>query len=359
MESITKKGWVLLSFFIAISFLFICTPAFSAQKPVGKLSDFSGDVLIRSQGSWGVEPEIGLPLYSDDKLVTKTGTATVTFNDGAVMELKKNSNLLIEEKEETEGLFKKMKVTKRRLRMLLGKLIFKSGTGRANAETSLVSPTMVCGLRGTEVIFSMGPDNQPYLYFTEGGAAYTIGDFITGEAPGVPDEVADMNPAQRAAFAANAAAQVLANIEAKEAAGVEVPEEAKQLAQALYDEAKAYEDYYGNHLIEENNPDAGVVEDAATAARAANAAAQAARTRAQSATEALEESGEQIPAELEGDVQNLLNAVEDARRAQDAAAAALPEGYSREAVEGAEEALVPPPGPEDIWGVDVEPGSPI
>jgi len=87
----TKTIRVASAILIAVSILLFSGPAFSADKIVGRLTDFSGTVMVKSQGSWGKEIKTGLFLYSDDKVVTRAGTATVTFTDGAVMELKANS----------------------------------------------------------------------------------------------------------------------------------------------------------------------------------------------------------------------------------------------------------------------------
>ena len=65
--------------------------AFPAEEPIATLTDFSGTVLIKSRGEWGVEPTENLPLYSQDKVVTRVGIATITFTDGAVLEIKSNS----------------------------------------------------------------------------------------------------------------------------------------------------------------------------------------------------------------------------------------------------------------------------
>ena len=64
----------------ALSFLFLfalSAPAFGAGKVVARLDSFSGKVLIKSQGSWGVEPEVNLPVG------THIITLTVTDNAGA------------------------------------------------------------------------------------------------------------------------------------------------------------------------------------------------------------------------------------------------------------------------------------
>ena len=164
----------------------LSTPAFSADKIVARLTDFSGTVFIRGQGSWGVKPQKDLPLYSNDRVVTRVGKATITFNDGAVIEVRSNTNLQIEEREEEEGIVKKVKIVKRKLRLLLGKLLFR--TRRSKKKTILQTPTAVCGLRGTAGILSIGADGSAYIQFTEGGidTTYTLGEFISGVATDVP-----------------------------------------------------------------------------------------------------------------------------------------------------------------------------
>ena len=276
--------------FIAFSLLIILSaPAFSAVNPVGRLSNFSGEVLIKSQGSWGVEPVTDLPLYSDDKVVTKIGTATVTFTDGAVMELRNNSNLRIEEREETQGFFRRVKVVQRRLRLLVGKMVFR--TGKSSTKNTLETATMICGLRGTEGVLSIGADGQTYIQFTEGGASFTIGDFISGVAEDVPSEIADMNPVQRASFVAAAAASQARNAArlAQEAAGT--PGEQRMQTQAAYAAAQAAEMAAEEvkiqaTIIAESNPDPEVVEQANAAVAQAEEAAEDARDAQQEAIDA-------------------------------------------------------------------------
>ncbi|MBW1913180.1 MAG: FecR domain-containing protein [Deltaproteobacteria bacterium] len=226
----TKIIRIACAILIAVFLLLFSGPAISADKTVGHLTDFSGTVMVKSQGSWGVKIKTGLPLYSDDKVVTRAGTATVTFTDGAVMELKANSNLLIKEQEEEKGFFRKVKFTQRRLRLLVGKLIFK--TGRASkTKTNFETATMVCGLRGTA--------GTAYIQFSDGGTSFTIGDLISGVAEDVPAEIANLNPAQVAAFIATAAADQAqkAAAMAQETAGT--PEAQQAQAQAAYTAAQA------------------------------------------------------------------------------------------------------------------------
>jgi hypothetical protein len=279
-------------FSMCITFLFVMLssiPAFSANEIMGRLSSFSGEVLIKSQGSWGVEPEAGLPLYSDDKVVTRIGSATISLTDGAVIELRNNSNLRIEEREESRGFLRRIKTVERRFRLMLGKMMFKTGTSSIN--NALETPTMVCGLRGTAGTLSIGSDGETYIQFTEGGPSYTIGDFISGVADDVPTEIASMTPVQRAAFVAKAAADQAKNASAlaREAEGT--PEEKQAQAQAAYAAAKAAEQAAEEvkvqaSIIIESNPSAEVVEQAREAILEADESVKEAQDAQQDALDA-------------------------------------------------------------------------
>jgi hypothetical protein len=229
-------GWLFL-LITAFCLMSVSAPAYAADKAIAKLTSFSGTVLIKSRGDWGVKPEAGLSLYSDDKVVTKMGIATITFDDGAVIEVKANSNLLIRDTEQS-GVGKQLGAVKRELRLFLGKLLFRSGKG-SSTSTSLETTTMVCGLRGTAGTLSIDASGQTYLQFTEGGGD-TIGNFISGIAADVPVEIASLNAAQRAGFVAAAAADQAKRAAEKVAAGQGTSAEAA-LASANAAEAAARE----------------------------------------------------------------------------------------------------------------------
>ncbi|MFC1495778.1 FecR domain-containing protein, partial [Thermodesulfobacteriota bacterium] len=206
-----------------------------------------------------------------------SGTATIKCDDGAVMELKKNSNLVIEEREKKTGFLRRVAVVERRLRLMVGKLFFKTGKD-SKRETRLETPTMVCGLRGTSGVISIGADGETYIQFSEGETAFTIGEFISGEAADVPAEVANLNPAQRAAFvAAAAASQAQAAAQAAEQASG-TPEAQKAYAAAQAAELAAEEAKEEAILLAQNSPDPEVVREANEASTAANAAIQTAQT---------------------------------------------------------------------------------
>jgi len=272
--------------FIMFLFVIMSAPAFAAGTPVAKLSAFSGALLIKSQGEWGVEPVEGLPLYSDDKIVTRVGLATITFDDGAVMELKNNSNLLIYKQEKEEGLLRKTRVVQRRLRLMVGKMLFKTGT--SNTQNILETPTMVCGLRGTAGTISIAEDGTVYLQFTEGSVSYVNGEFVPGVAGDVPEALANLNPVQRAAFVAAAAADQAKNAAALAAQAAGTPEEQQAQAQAAYNAARAAE-LAAEEVIKQgqimlaDNPDPEVIEQVNAAIAQANAAVTAAQETQQQA----------------------------------------------------------------------------
>ncbi len=139
----SHKSTNVLIMVLACALIFaLATPALSREEPVGKLTDFSGAVIIKSKGSWAAKPTLNQLLYSSDKVVTQLGRATIVFNDGLEIKVSNNSNLLIKEQVEK-------KTVKRRLRLILGKLSFKTGKSKHKRETIFETPTAVCAIRGT------------------------------------------------------------------------------------------------------------------------------------------------------------------------------------------------------------------
>jgi len=260
----------------------LAVPAYAADKAIAKLTGFSGMVLIKSQGKWGVQPEKDLPLYSDDKVVTRTGVAVITFDDGAVMEIKANSNLLIRETEDAAALARGVSAVKRQVRLLMGKMFFKSGRS-TSTNTTLETTTMVCGLRGTAGVLSIDAAGVTYLQFSEGGGD-TIGNFIAGIAPDVPAELADLNAVQRAGFVAAAAADQANQVAEKLARG-EVTDADAAFAAAKAAEAAALEAKAAAEAML-NNPDPEIRKEAKRAIKEAEKAIKEAREAQRMAIEA-------------------------------------------------------------------------
>ena len=228
----------LFVYFAILFSIFIPNSAYCDGESIAHLTDFTGIVLIQSRGEWAVKPVKNLPLYSMDKVVTRIGTATITFGDGAVIDIKSNSNLLIQEIEKEKGLIKKVKTIERKILLFLGKIYFK--TGKSKVETRFETTKAVIGIRGTAGILSIGGDGKTYIHFSEGGASFMLGEFIKGIAKEVRVDLADRNPVQRATFVAKAAADQVRRTE-KKVAAKQMPKAQLNLAKAIAKETSALE----------------------------------------------------------------------------------------------------------------------
>jgi hypothetical protein len=62
---------LLITFMLSMLLMTLTSPALAVGEPIARLTDFSGTVMIKSQGAWGTRPVIGLMLYSQDRLVTR------------------------------------------------------------------------------------------------------------------------------------------------------------------------------------------------------------------------------------------------------------------------------------------------
>jgi len=238
--------------------IFLPAPAFCDGEPIARLTNFTGIVLIKSRGEWAVKPVKNLPLYSQDKVVTRIGAATITFSNGATIDIKNNSNLLIQEMESEKGLVKKVKTVHRRILLFLGKMFFKTGTGQV--QTQFETEKTVIGIRGTAGVLSIGPDGEIYITFTEGGAKLMIGDLLYNQiAPDVPTDLADQNPVQKAAYLAHAAYEKCLEARRKAARG-EISSVQELWVCAKAREMAARELTIWATALAENNPYAEVVE---------------------------------------------------------------------------------------------------
>jgi hypothetical protein len=257
MPSPVKSLFAGFSILFLFSF-FLPASACCGGEPIARLTNFTGIVLINSRGEWAVKPVKNLPLYSQDKVLTRIGAATITFSDGATLDIKNNSNLLIYERETEEGLVKKVKTVHRHILLFLGKMFFKTGTGQV--QTQFETDKAVIGIRGTAGILSIGADGQIYITFTEGGAKLTLGDLLYNQiAEDVPTEIADQNPIQKAAYQAHAAWEKCLEARRKAAKG-EISSVQELWVCAKAREMAARELTIWAKALAENNPYAEVVD---------------------------------------------------------------------------------------------------
>ena len=164
---------------------FFLIPRADAATPIAKISAYDGEVSVLSEYKMIKVTRAGQVLKQGDRVQVKIGFATVTFDDGATLNVNPYSSALIQQKEEESGFWIfKVKKTVRRITCFVGKLGFTSG--RSIKDNYLQTPTAVAGLRGTKA--EIGYDNaNNYLNMISGEIAVTYGDFIRGffENPGV------------------------------------------------------------------------------------------------------------------------------------------------------------------------------
>ena len=212
---------------------FVLTPGADAATPIASISAFDGDVSILSDYKMTKVTQAGQVLKQGDRVQVKVGFATVTFNDGATLNVNPYSSAMIQEQEEETGFWIfKVKKTVRRITCFIGKLKFKSG--KSIQDNYLQTPTAVAGLRGTEA--EVGYDNvNNYLNMISGELATTYGDFLRGffENPGV--DAAAQNQVFQALEAAAAASKAAApgDSQAQQAAQVAALQAIQTAAQEM------------------------------------------------------------------------------------------------------------------------------
>lgn len=94
--------------------LFIANPVFAGLEGVATLYSFSGDIFMKSDGLWGVEPQKGLPVYHGDKFTTAGDSfVRIRFHDGSFLDILPNTNVRVAEIIGDEGLGSQKELKKR------------------------------------------------------------------------------------------------------------------------------------------------------------------------------------------------------------------------------------------------------
>lgn len=153
-------GIVLVTMFLANSA--------EAATPLARISGYKGDVFVLSGTDFTKVTQVGQALKQGDTVQTKEGEAEITFEDGAVMKVRRHTSTMLQEQEEKSGwwLFKTSEWV-RRVTVQVGTLWFKSGSSKT--KNYLQTPTAVCGLRGS--IADFGFDNvMAYVNMVEGSS---------------------------------------------------------------------------------------------------------------------------------------------------------------------------------------------
>jgi len=341
------KPRILFLGFIIVMFLLAARA--DASGPIAQITGFKGEVLIQSDTKVFRLTRLGLPLKDGDRIQTKEGEVTITFNDGALMKIRPFSSTTIQQREEKSGfwIFKTRKAV-RRITCFIGKLWF--NTGASKRRHYLQTPTAVCGVRGSDGDIGFDTVNTYLNMYT--GEADIVGDVIRGSFTDPGIEAATRSRAYQAlGEAAVMAEQARTPI---------------QVAQARVAALRVMR--VASTELAENNPDmvvAGEAQVAAHVAAAHIAAAQAqiaaAQLRAAGASDAEIRAAQsaadnaQAQADLATQAAHTLyeDGVFDAGRLEEAI------GDAQEAAAGAQEvAGVPPevPGPPEPYEAPEVPG---
>ncbi len=164
---------------------FICGNALPAlaQGSIAMVSDFSGTVLVFSGEDITKLSRTQGPINNMDMVLTQSGTAKITFGDGAVLDLTSHSLVMVQEGMEKHGKLVGKKKPVRRITTYVGKIRFKSGS--SSIQNCLQTPTAVCVLSGSEA--QLCNDNVTSYLQILSGQATTMGSFVRSycESPGV------------------------------------------------------------------------------------------------------------------------------------------------------------------------------
>lgn len=149
--------------------LLIPSIALANTQSIAVLSSFSGKVIIKNKGKWGVAPVKGLRIHSGDKVVTQKGAATLVFDDESKMDIGTYSNVTVVQRTMDTD-----RHVDRRLRLLVGKAKYEQKHDPTR-KTTLVSPTAVAALRGSKADVVTDGRDQTWFRQTE-GTSDKIGD---------------------------------------------------------------------------------------------------------------------------------------------------------------------------------------
>ncbi|MBF0235083.1 MAG: FecR domain-containing protein [Desulfamplus sp.] len=172
MENVIKK-WKML-FFVFCFIQLYSANLLAANSGIATLKEFSGEVMIKNAEKW-TKPEKELRIYSGSKIVTKQGSASILFDDGATMNVDPFSSIrTIEQMGESTSESNK-DVRLRNIRIMLGRTKYDEQHTKER-ETKVELPMAVAALRGTGGFFGANEtgESQGQLY---DGTMETSGTF--------------------------------------------------------------------------------------------------------------------------------------------------------------------------------------
>ncbi len=173
------------------------------QTPgIATIVSSKGNIVLETKNVWLKNPEAGRVICHGDQILTlRDGSVSLRFDDGSMLDISANSNVRITQPLQ-KGVVADDELGKREIRVLLGKVGYKSGDTKT-VTTRMVSPTAVAALRGTEVQF--GTDGIYTLLNRIEGSSDNSGNISEGHVPEVTPEQAAKNPLYQAVSEASKA----------------------------------------------------------------------------------------------------------------------------------------------------------
>ncbi|MGA1868947.1 MAG: FecR domain-containing protein [bacterium] len=172
-----RTSFVIIMVVTFLMVIFLHAHATRTGEPIqlGEITSFSGEVLIKTKGTWSKLEKTPCIIFSTDKIVTRRGRAEVRLVDGGIIRIDLDSNLSIAEKEDAEGFMVRKKVTARQVNLLVGGIWFDIKV-KKKERVKFRTPTMTAGIRGTSGEFRVGIKGDTQ-YGLATGKADTIGNY--------------------------------------------------------------------------------------------------------------------------------------------------------------------------------------
>lgn len=111
---------------------------------IGEITEFTGEVSIRSKGTWKTLEQVPVAVFNTDKVVTKQGRAKIELIDTAVIRMDQDSNISIRVSRDSSR-----RVVGKQVNVLVGDVLFDVNLKQSRGDFKVRTPDMVAAIRGT------------------------------------------------------------------------------------------------------------------------------------------------------------------------------------------------------------------
>ena len=140
-----------LSLFLASTLLCMASEAAigSGTTKIGHITYAKGQVLVRSKGRWMRLAETPWPLYATDRIVTKSGRASINLVDGGVVRMNIDTSLRIIRKDVPKGFLSSSMTNATEINVIAGDVWFQVELKKGR-KIQFRTPSMTAAIHGTE-----------------------------------------------------------------------------------------------------------------------------------------------------------------------------------------------------------------